>query len=219
MGAAGRCLLCSLSQGFPSGADGVLPVLLASLASVGTRANIRWRRVAAAPGIDKERNLRGAVMFHRCTMVLGVSCLLLSGVRFVSADVFNMPTGQTSLQFVTVGNPGNAADTRVMTTDGTTGYGAVPYAYQMGEYDVTTAQYCQFLNAVAKTDAYGLYYSGMNTAYSNIKITRNGSSGNYSYSVTGSDPQAANCPVFDVTWGDAARFCNWVQNGQPTGAE
>ena len=23
-------------------------------------------------------------------------------------------------------------------------------------------------------------------------------------------------PVFDVTWGDAARFCNWLQNGQPT---
>ena len=23
----------------------------------------------------------------------------------------------------------------------------------------------------------------------------------------------------NVTWGDAARFCNWLQNGQPTGAE
>ena len=28
------------------------------------------------------------------------------------------------------------------------------------------------------------------------------------------------CPVFDVSWGDAARFCNWLQNGQPaTGSE
>ena len=26
-------------------------------------------------------------------------------------------------------------------------------------------------------------------------------------------------PVTCVTWGDAARFCNWLQNGQPTGAE
>ena len=24
--------------------------------------------------------------------------------------------------------------------------------------------------------------------------------------------------MFDVTWGDAARFCNWLQNGQPTAA-
>ena len=47
-------------------------------------------------------------------------------------------------------------------------------------------------------------------------ISQSGSPGSYSYSVTGSNPQAANCPVFDVTWGDAARFCNWLQNGQPT---
>ena len=26
-------------------------------------------------------------------------------------------------------------------------------------------------------------------------------------------------PVFDISWGDAARFCNWLDNGQPTGVE
>ena len=51
--------------------------------------------------------------------------------------------------------------------------------------------------------------------YATIGIAQSGSSGNYSYSVTGSDSQAANCPIFDVSWGDAARFCNWLQNGQP----
>jgi len=65
------------------------------------------------------------------------------------ADVFNLPSGQTNLQFVTVGDPGNAPDT--------TGFGAVPYTYQMGKFDVTVAQYTQFLNAVAKTDTYGLF--------------------------------------------------------------
>jgi len=45
---------------------------------------------------------------------------------------------------------------------------------------------------------------------------QSGSPGSYSYSVTGSAPGANNMPVFDVTWGDAARFCNWLQNGQPT---
>ena len=52
-----------------------------------------------------------------------------------------------------------------------------------------------------------------------VGITQSGSSGSYSYSVTGSDPQAVNCPIFCESWGDAARFCNWLQNGQPTGAE
>ena len=46
-----------------------------------------------------------------------------------------------------------------------TGYGSVGYTYQMGKYDVTVGQYCQFLNAVAETDPYGLYNSDMATDY------------------------------------------------------
>jgi formylglycine-generating enzyme required for sulfatase activity len=117
-----------------------------------------------------------------------------------------------------VGDPGNAADTVVM-NDGTTGYGSVGYAYRIGTYDVTVGQYCQFLNAVAATDTYGVYDRYTATDYSTIGIEQSGSPGSYTYSVTGSDPQAANCPMFCVTWGDAARFCNWLQNGQPTGPE
>jgi formylglycine-generating enzyme required for sulfatase activity len=91
----------------------------------------------------------------------------------------------------------------------------------MGKYDVTVGQYVQFLNAVAKTDTYGLYYSymaveGSGNFFPTIGITQSGSSGSYNYSATGSYSQAANCPIFAVTWGDAARFCNWLQNGQPT---
>ncbi len=85
------------------------------------------------------------------------------------------------------------------------------------------AQYCQFLNAVAKTDTYGLYNPIMGTFYPTVSIARSGDAGDYSYSVAGgyngSYSEAANCPAFGVTWGDAARFCNWLQNGQPTGAQ
>jgi formylglycine-generating enzyme required for sulfatase activity len=148
-----------------------------------------------------------------------VSMLMLSAsvTQAQVSNVFNMPTGQTSLQFVTVGDPGNAPDTTVE-SDGTTGYGSVGYVYQMGEYDVTVGQYVQFLNAVAKTDNYGLYNVNMgpDDYYSAVGISRSGNSGSYNYSVTGSNPQAANFPVFDVTWGDAARFCNWLQNAQPS---
>ena len=60
---------------------------------------------------------------------------LLAGLgRAACADVFNMPPGQTSVQFVTVGDPGNLPDTTVMQYDTTTGYGSVPYAYQIGKY-------------------------------------------------------------------------------------
>ena len=47
-------------------------------------------------------------------------------------------------------------------------------------------------------------------------IQRTGSSGTYSYSVA---PEWADRPVNFVYWGAAARFCNWLHNGQPTGPQ
>jgi formylglycine-generating enzyme required for sulfatase activity len=90
----------------------------------------------------------------------------------------------------------------------------VSYVYKISKYDVTVGQYTQFLNAVAADDAYGLYSTSM--ADPNIAgIARSGSAGSYTYSVIGSP----NVPVTYVSWGDAARFANWIQNGQPTGAQ
>jgi formylglycine-generating enzyme len=190
--------------------------------------------------VDHRRSLgyRGlATAWCSVSLVVVVAVVLTLAISVAQADVFDMGgtrdrvtgvwTGQASLEFVTVGDPGNAADTLMM-RDGTTGYGSVPYAYRMGKYDITIAQYVQFLNAVAATDTYGLYSSRMAPTPGNpsqtyclpaIGITRSGSSGNYAYAVSGSYSQAANCPIFDVSWGDAARFCNWLQNGQPAGAE
>jgi formylglycine-generating enzyme len=142
-------------------------------------------------------------------------------VAIAQADVFNMGgardpvagtwTGLASLEFVTVGDPGNARDTWTGSP-----YGSVDHVYRIGKYDVTVGQYIEFLNAVAKTsDPYGLYNNGMATNYPTITITKSGSAGNYSYSYTGSYSQGINCPIYSATWGSAARFCNWVQNGQP----
>ena len=116
-------------------------------------------------------------------------------------------------QQVTVGNAGNASDTR--TGASTFGFGAVAYDYQIGKYDVTIGQYTAFLNAVAATDTNSLYNSSMGTD-GNIKgISRTGGPGSYTYSVLGS----ANRPITYVSWWDSARFSNWMANGQPTGAQ
>ena len=47
-------------------------------------------------------------------------------------------------------------------------------------------------------------------------IKRTGSSGSYAYSVAS---DWANRPVNAVSWGAAARFANWLTNGQPNGAQ
>ncbi len=109
-----------------------------------------------------------------------------------------------TINWVPVGNAGNANDS--------TGYGAVAYDYSIDKYDITVGQYTEFLNAVAKTDTYGLYNPSMGTDLHIAGISRSNSSGSYTYSVIGS---SANLPITYVNWGDAARFANWLQNGQP----
>lgn len=112
-----------------------------------------------------------------------------------------------TIETVPVGNAGNAADP-------TTGYGAVGYDYRMGKYEVTLHQYTVFLNAVAVADYYGLYNAKMQSEPNIAGIARQGSFGSYSYSVIGSGLR----PVTYVSWFDAARFVNWLENGQPSGA-
>jgi len=126
-----------------------------------------------------------------------------------TVEVFNMPNGQTSLELVTVGDAGNAADTAAHSGN-PAGQGALAYNYSIGKYEVTAAQYCQFLNAVAKSDPYWLYNSLMSNR---TGIVRNGDVGNYTYTVASGHE---NFPVTNATWGSAARFCNWLQNGQPS---
>ncbi len=121
------------------------------------------------------------------------------------------------METVRVGNPGNAGDTRYPdASNGIYNFGAVGYTYNIGKYEVTADQYCEFLNAVAKTDTYELYNTNMWSIDGGCKIQQSGSSGNYSYSVAS---DWANRPVNIVSWGDAARFANWLHNGQPTGAQ
>ena len=172
-------------------------------------------------------SLLGYLWRQRSAARQAVTCLAAIAVALsaaaAQADVFNMGgtynqatgtwTGLASLQFVTVGNPGNAPDTAVMTTDGTTGYGSVPYTYQMGKYDVTNAQYAEFLTDKAtSSDPYGLWNSYMSSDAEG-GINRSGS-GPYMYTVkTGQGNQ----PVVDVTWFDTLRFANWLNNGQGNG--
>ena len=143
---------------------------------------------------------------NRCcilTSLAVLSTVLLQSGIIGSAEAVTIDT-------VPVGNVGNANDPA---TGGL--YGGVAYAYRIGKTEVTIGQYTEFLNAVAKTDTYALYNTSMATDLNIAGILRSGVSPNYSYGVIGS----ANHPVSYVSWGDAARFANWLHNGQPMGLQ
>jgi formylglycine-generating enzyme required for sulfatase activity len=126
---------------------------------------------------------------------------------------------QVIIETVSVGNPGNPGE---LSGEGVGGEGPdricgrVDYVYRIGKFEVTAGQYTEFLNAVANEDPYGLYSTRMWTGTRGCDIERTGSSPHYSYSVSA---EWANRPVNYVSWGDAARFCNWLHNGQPTGPQ
>jgi formylglycine-generating enzyme required for sulfatase activity len=129
---------------------------------------------------------------------------------------FSCPAQAFTYDLVTVGNAGNAADT--------TGYGAVAYDYQIGKYEVTIGQYAAFLNAVANAnDDYGLYDSQLGTRLTISGISKSDIGGVATYTPLapqGDNPYGQSAdrrPISYATWFTAARFANWMANGQPMG--
>jgi formylglycine-generating enzyme required for sulfatase activity len=154
-------------------------------------------------------------MRRSALVVLGVIGMVAALVHPVRAGDAGEPV---IIDWVTVGAPGNAPDTEVMAADRTTGYGSVPYTYDIGKFLITNAQYATFLNAVAKdSDPYLLYHpclEGSQCYQVGSGILRTGSLGSYSYAP---EPGRERRPVNYVNLFDTLRFANWMNNGQGDG--
>lgn len=135
----------------------------------------------------------------------------------LAAGISSSAMASVTIDWVTVGNPGNLAQSSDNRNHGFSdgdGYGKVDYTYQIGQNMVTNTQYAAFLNAAAKSDPYGLYNTQMNDSIHG-GITRSGSDGSYTYTVKAG---MGNKPVVFVSWFDAARMSNWMHNGQGNGS-
>ena len=124
------------------------------------------------------------------TLMILVVGVLLAGANIASATIIR----GIDIDFVTIGNAGNAADTQVMSTDSTTGYGAVSYEYSIGKYEITNAQWDTFV-AIAGAPT-GSMAGFLDNAYDEnayfIGIQQ---------------------PTNKVSWYEAAQFCNYLTTG------
>ncbi len=152
--------------------------------------------------------------------LLAIVVLAVSAKAALAATVETVPVGN-------LGNAGELSGKRAGGFGPNRICGAVNHDYNIGKYEVTAGQYCEFLNAVAKTDAFGLYNTRMDSDPLGCQITRHGTSGSYSYDFSGGTAESPKSTAADwsdravnyVSWGDAARFANWLHNGQPTGVQ
>lgn len=110
-----------------------------------------------------------------------------------------MPLQVLAIDFVRIGNPANKPASN--------GKGAVFYTYDISKYEITNAEYCDFLNSVAaENDCHGLFSPFMEEHFFG-GIMRNCVGNRTVYKVKGGYDRL---PVVGVTWMSAVRYCNWL---------
>ncbi|MDX2017195.1 MAG: CARDB domain-containing protein [Planctomycetota bacterium] len=177
------------------GWDGVSPIRIGGFINGQSNDYLSNQIVGGVP--STQGNLGGDGFGTYTGSLAGINFGSIAGNQYVTFP--SVPT-------VPIGNVGNAADF--------TGFGAVSYAFNIGQTEVTNTQYAAFLNAVAAADPNGLYNTEMAGTFGGI--TRAGAPGSYTYAtISGRE----NNPVNFVSFWDACRFANWMHNGQPTGAQ
>ncbi|TWU29484.1 SUMF1/EgtB/PvdO family nonheme iron enzyme [Bythopirellula polymerisocia] len=140
---------------------------------------------------------------------------------FVLATLVSAVNAAVTFDWATVGNPGNLGDRQYVQGQGS--FGAVNYVYRISKHEVTNAQYTEFLNAIdpmgSKPNLGGsdpFLYTHFMFTNANGGINFNGGAANGSkYQVK---PGRDNNPVTFVSFFDAMRFTNWLQNGQGSGS-
>lgn len=152
------------------------------------------------------------IQTHQDKILFYLFCALLRiFLLFQNASLFATPAEMSSINPVQVGDAGNQGDSSAY------GWGAVSYEFWIGKNDVTVGEYAIFLNAVAQKDLLHLYDSRMwSERWPLIQRLGPDAQGNFSYQASTS---TSLYPIIFITYKNAQRYCNWLENGKPTGDE
>jgi len=101
-------------------------------------------------------------------------------------ETFGSGTNQFSIDFVSIGNPGNTADSGTyLYGGGSFSAGSVNYLYNVGKYEISR-------DAILKASSEG----GLGISMADLSFTSGGN--------------RPNRPATGITWSDAAKFVNWL---------
>mgnify|MGYP001278515819 CR=1 FL=1 len=135
------------------------------------------------------------------TLSLAAAVALTAGVAVAQPD----PSG---IEFVTVGAPGNAP---WMGGGRNNGRGAVDYEFRIGRFEVTTAQWAEFMNAAFDRPANDRIPFVAPPIVWGAQGTTPTTAGGLAWRVAAGREMI---PVGGVDWRTSAIFCNWLHNGK-----
>jgi formylglycine-generating enzyme required for sulfatase activity len=134
----------------------------------------------------------------------------LSVCRSAQADIDPL----SGIDFVTVGAVGNAPWAGDGTPDDQSiGRGSVGYEYRIGKFEITTAQYVEFLNAAfdrAPSDWIPHLFAPGGAGFAAVATTPNTPGGRRWLVPAGKEMN----PVGATDWRSAAIYCNWLHNNK-----
>ena len=117
----------------------------------------------------------------------------------------------SAIDFVKIGSPDNKYFK--------SGIGKVRYEYEISVYEITNAEYCDFLNNVASQEDPHELFSPIMSDHFLGGILKVFEKGKFVYKVKSG---YENKPVVGVTWNSAVRFINWlhyntakIESGEP----
>ena len=147
-------------------------------------------------------------MGHR---TMGRSVVTFAGVVLALAGAASVALGQgDGIDWVTVGDVGNAPYPGDQYGQNA-GRGSVGYAYRMGQYEVTTAQWLEFVNTFSTQSDELQDFAVPFLWGATIDWSYDGPGRRYK--LVDGVPDAGMLPVLGMDWREAAMYCNWLHNG------
>lgn len=173
-----------------SGASGIIPDM--SVISSDFNSDIK------VVGIDTTITSSGGVDYQYVNLS---SVAGLSKGNITASFVLSNPVNIKNM--LEINQSENSADT--------SGYGSVDEDYYIGKYPVTNSEYTAYLNIVARYDDDGSFYTpAKNSSNLGMAIGINRSKDKpYAYTAV---EHMDDKPVVNITWIQAARYCNWLHN-------
>ena len=152
-----------------------------------------------------------ATLWHLYPMrIRGIIVITLS---ILAAPAIAAIDPNSGIEFVTIGAVNNPAWTGGGSNNNR---GSVGYVYNIGKFEVTTAQWAEFMNAALDRPATDRIPAVQYPSIWGATAVPPANAGGRRYVVP---PGRENIPVGGITWRTAAIFANWLHNGKATNRE